>query len=153
MLETLAVAAAIVTSAASTVAGKPVDVRCVPASARAQVSAELESDHGEDWVGLGAVGLGYVWLVDRVCWALEGVVLGEMGDEDERAVFAVAVLGHELGHVAGREDEAQATCYGIGVAKRLSAYLGIDHPFRARRRVAAMTREWGSTYACPGVPS
>jgi hypothetical protein len=108
---------------ASTIAGKPVAVRC---------------DEGRDYVGavqhadgVAVVGGGLAILTPEVCedlylLAFEGETNGE------RTGRAVAVLAHEAWHLRGEADESTTECYALQSGVELGQRLGLSEN-RARQ--------------------
>lgn len=90
--------------------------------------------------GLSSRAIAFAWF-DRgpvvlsagVCRQLERVAKHRRGRWARTRT--VAVLAHELGHVAGYVDEHAADCWSAGRSKRLARALGLERPMAVRRDV------------------
>ena len=133
-------------AAAALVIGKPVDVQCAPYGEWQQTVAEAHTSPRA--VAFAYLDTGPVVFPDFSCRKLNRIAEGR--ERNERVIAAnLLLLGHELGHVAGLEDESESTCFGVVRVKQLAQALGVPRPFRLRRVAAWLQTWWGEEYRCP----
>lgn len=118
---------------ATTTLGRPVEVFC--ADRERHWPAILASIPGlsDRAIAFAWFGTGPVVLSTGVCSQLERVARHRGNRWD--GIRSVAILAHELGHVAGHVDEHVADCWGAGRSKRLARALALDRPAALRHEV------------------
>lgn len=125
---------------ASTLAGNPVSVWCWSESGWSQISESLRHELGEHVIGLAGFSDQRIDLAPDVCDVLRSIARTSSATEEE--ALAVAVLGHEIAHLRGRDNEAAAECEGMQLMRPVAAALGVE-----RRRAGALAETfWGTLY-------
>ena len=130
-------------AAASRVSSVPMEVRCWSRAEWAEVHREigalLPEETNREYDGAGGVWGGVPSLSSRVCEPLVGIADRSSRERPtSKLAFAFRVLGHEIVHAAGTEDEAETDCRGIQNVRRLATSLGA--PARVAEDLAA--RAW-----------
>jgi hypothetical protein len=112
-------------TAASTLVGHPVEVRCWSAADW----AAIRRASGRTDVGFANPATSHIQLAPSVCaplMALRYQHVEPPAAAAEALSFAVVVLGHEAGHLAIGSNEAAAECFGLRAAQRTAVLLGAD---------------------------
>ncbi len=122
-----------VQKAAAATLGRPVAVYCATSDTHwPAILAGIPGLSGRA-IAFAWFSRGPVVLSAGVCRQLERVAK-HRGNRWDRA-RTVAILAHELGHVAGHVDEYAADCWSAGRSKRLARALGLERPMAVRRDV------------------
>ena len=131
---------------ASTIAGKPVAIRCDEAGN--VVGAVQHAD------GVALVGGDVAYLTPERCFDLYRLAFG--GDiTSNRTARALAVLAHESWHLRGERDEGTTECYALQSGVELGRRLGLSEG-TARRMMRQQLAENGlrngasAEYRVPG---
>jgi hypothetical protein len=116
---------------ASTVAGKPVTVRCD--EARDYVGAVQHAD------GVAVVGGDSAYVTPEICLDLYRLAF-EGEERGSRTGRAIAVLAHEAWHLRGEGDEGRTECFALQSGVALGRRFGLDEG-TARRLMAQQLAE------------
>ena len=132
---------------ATSVTGQPAQVRCW---------SETEWDElvfaPREAAGFVLAGVPEINLSPNVC---EPLLLAMRGQGDDwNVAYGVLTLAHEIEHVRGVEDEAEANCRALATARLVARLLGM-RPGRATNVRNAARFQWHShpdAYRKPGCP-
>lgn len=133
-------------TAATTLAGRAVDVRCYSYSDWARLDAEWRAWVGRDLSGTNGYvrrsDPGKLHLSPGICGRLvEITYTGYRPRQPERRRFlgeALLVLAHEAQHSAGVLSEPVADCYGLQRVRPLARMLGVPKAYAAILARAAL---------------
>jgi hypothetical protein len=130
---------------ASTIAGKPVTIRCDESGN--YVGAVQHAD------GVAQVGGTLAYLTPERCLALYRLAFEEKVDSS-RTGLAITVLAHEAWHLRGVADEGTTECYalqsGVGLGERLGLSQGAaERLMRAQHVESTLRGRQNPAYALP----
>lgn len=132
---------------ASDLAGREVEVRCWSASDWPRLVQEEYAYAGRidrDTLGFAGVLGRRANLHPDVCRNLEDLVARSVYPNDAHGLLAMAAslvtLAHESQHLKGYADEAVAECYGMQLARRAAALLGVERDYADRMLKAYWAR-------------
>jgi hypothetical protein len=117
---------------ASTIAGRPVTVRCDDGYAY--------TGAGSDALGVAFIPRGLAFLHPSACRTLHDVLQGEAATDGETGE-SILVLAHEAVHLAGERDEAVTECKGLQEGVPLGERLGLSADHAARVMEAQWRRD------------
>ncbi|HET6642209.1 MAG TPA: hypothetical protein VFG93_02955 [Gaiellaceae bacterium] len=130
---------------ASTIAGKPVTIRCDESGGN--VGAVQHAD------GVAQVGGTLAYLTPERCLALYRLAF-ERKLDSSRTGLAITVLAHEAWHLRGVADEGTTECYALQTGVELGEGLGLseetaERVMRAQRVESTLRGRQNPAYALP----